>query len=1463
MDNDKENKNEAKDNHLPNNTRIPIRPKKHISQKFTTTFINQKGSIFSDNLSKEIDKLRKMKSNNEDINNIKKQSNRIGSQKDFTKIRKNLGLSLYDSIYLGGNDFKNNKEIINNYLSNISMYQPEENKYKLIEKSIQNKILDISMEIFEKRKSNIESELSNESFKKKKTNVKKLSKNSVLYNSLDKNQKNKSTHTFLTNIQKTLSIRSNENNKTFIMIKEQQLERNRKIRRIKVLYDSFAEDESDEDIEEEGFGLSPESIFFDIYDCIMLICSLFCLFYVPLRLASTKLLIDNDEYLILSMIYLSEIIYIFDLLFGFFRWYYNNELKLVKNNNMVIKNYLLGNFLFDLIEAIPFYTILKYVYLNKEDNKSNILFNEYHFGLKISTCLKALKIFKINNRQNNRAFYFFSQKSSDDYFSERIYQISIFSISTISVLNIFICFHIYMAKLSYPNWILSSKLQDKPFIEIYLASLYFILATMTSVGYGDIVCISKEETIYQIILLSIGIVAYSWIISTVGDYVKNESRATIKYNKDVLQLEEIRIAYPNMPFKLYNKIHQHLEILLKQQEKYDSNILINSLPYNLKNKLIFEIHKEVIKKFIFFNGCENSDFILKVITHFIPLSSKKNAFLIKEGEIIENIFFVKDGKIALEAAIDLDNIEESVERYLEYQFEEISSVVESEYENSIEKIIKEDKIVEKKPKIKNYKDLFNLINKQTRDIGDVSYMHESHIEEEIGKCDLNGEGESFDIGNYQFLRILDILKNEHFGELYMFLNRPCPLSLRVKSKKVDLFLLRKKDASNIRKDYPNIWKRIDDKGMHNMKSIKALTKKVVNRYCKFNGIIQEKDIEQRSDHLFGYNDAENDNNKERSRSRSLQMNSSNNTSVNRKCKSNKKRISSVLSNKLSLRSRKNSDSFNIFVKKNPRKTQTYKPFQKGAFFNKSRKSSLVESKNTIKNNDTSRRMSKSNVLSRKKTLKLKKKILNDSKEINKSSQKGKTVKHKDSLIKELNQSISSSLSFSQSGKSINEKLNKNNKNESQNIEVVKSQKKPPKKKPGIQTKTSHHHHNFNKVKNRNSFNNILFQLSKIQEPHVNYQVSSTTFSTKNLYNNLVNIFDNKHQNISQINNFNNNLTNYNNLVIANTNLLYQIPEITNDKDGNSEFTKCKCAFCTPSKLTKESIVKFEILASYKNINLIAKGSYIKNDKFQKATQKFIKYYFSSLSKNKESIDNINREDSSFNFSSFNSFSQEDSKIDKKKSKNSKLLQNNLDLMIKGKKSMKDNLSSKNSKNKKSSNYDYYSFKNRKKEIDSEMKSAKNMNMNTDRAHKNILNICFDNNDKNSIKLISDSKDNLFMKSDNRSNISDAYRNKDKLEDKNNFCNTYEEEYNNNINKLDLGKLNKKYNSDKIIDNTNCMSFGKHYLSKKIKVGQIRLENKNKNENIKGNSSKKVKENNSTENIAEENNDDSYNFCLIY
>jgi hypothetical protein len=153
--------------------------------------------------------------------------------------------------------------------------------------------------------------------------------------------------------------------------KEQIIEKSRKIIITKNLYDSMGEDESDENIEEESYGLSPESITIDIFDCLLLISSLFCLFYLPLRLSKTKFNINSDEYLVLFMIFFSEIIYIFDLILGFFRWYYNNELKLVKNNKMILKNYLYGNFFIDLIAAIPFYTILRSIKIKMQNNSLN------------------------------------------------------------------------------------------------------------------------------------------------------------------------------------------------------------------------------------------------------------------------------------------------------------------------------------------------------------------------------------------------------------------------------------------------------------------------------------------------------------------------------------------------------------------------------------------------------------------------------------------------------------------------------------------------------------------------------------------------------------------------------------------------------------------------------------------------------------------------------------------------------------------------------------------------------------------------------------------------------------------------------------------------------------------------------------------------------------------------------------
>ena len=1022
--------------------------------------------------------------------NFKRQNQIKFSRKPFqTKKLKTL-LSLYDA------QVSENK---NKRKSSIFHFIGEEDKFKQIEKNIQKSILKMSMTIIGNSKLDPIKRLKTKKRQKSKVDINpfNLNQNSNPENKLKKILIKKRSHKL-------------ESIKKFVY------ERIRKLKKIRKLRDSSGEDESEKEKEQGDYGINPRSLFINIFDFTLLLSTGFCLFYLPYRLATSNMNIRSNEYLVLFLIDLSEIMYVLDLIFGFFRWFYNNEFKMVTNMYMIISNYFSTDFILDLIMAIPYYTILRFQKIGKYGYK--IIYNESHTLLKILVCFKAFKIFKLMKVKNNRVVYFLNRRFSKNYFVEGIYQIFNFMIITLSMFNFIICLHIYMAEQSYPNWIVSNDLADKHFIDIYFASFYFIIATMTSVGYGDITCISIEETFFQIILLSIGLVAYSWIISTVGDYVKNQSRASMNYNRDMTKLEEIRIAYPNMSFKLYKKIQQHIRRMLTQSKKFEYNILINSLPYYLQNSVLLQIHKNEINNFRFFRHIDNSDFILKVLTHFIPIFSKQNIVLVGEGELFENIFFIKNGRLSLEAIIDLDEVEISIEKYLKYRFEEIEYLEELyDKENSLEK----SRILNRsfrKSQIKNPYKLLEIINKQFENVDDLPYMHESTIDQEIGQVDFHIEIQDLYKGNIKYIPILDLLKNEYFGDLLMFSNIANPLSLRVKSKRVELYVLRKKDALSIKKDYPNIWQRLHKKSMHNITSLKSLTLKIIGRYCEMNGIIINGKEVVRTGKKFSVNQPA---------SKSMSI-----------------------------------TKFQMFKNRNSSLKYSFNSYN-FQDFNKKKKSVKFYERNSIKLPRKTRSIVIHENVKEKKTKKGKRKKGKSFSPINK---KGTIIDSSE---------LSSSLSFSLSEKTINIKLKKYS--------------------PETESKNHNHNHNhnynFHKHKKINEIN--MNNFSKKRDPFFRGYMSSYESRSANLfYGRSIN--SNQAQKISNSNN------------------LFVITSTSSINEVNTENSKNNL-----KNITSESTISFEIKSSYKNINEVAKGKYIKDHKFQKFIQKIAKYYIKTKSKSKE------------------------------------------------------------------------------------------------------------------------------------------------------------------------------------------------------------------------------------------------------
>ena len=219
-----------------------------------------------------------------------------------------------------------------------------------------------------------------------------------------------------------------------------------------------------------------------------------------------------------------------------------------------------------------------------------------------------------------------------------------------------------------------------------------------------------------------------------------------------------------------------------------------------------------------------------MLTSFIPILVKKEEIIFLEGEIIQNIVFVKDGRLALELVIDLNEPFKSIERYVENNFigisreEELKNYNPNNGQNNNAKL----------PEI-NYNDLKSrindILNTEKATLINNSLFDTNGISIDLGRMDFTQkEIEQSQLEDLQIIKIIDIRKNEHFGDIHLFLEKPSPFTLKAKSRIAELLFLRKNSAIFMSKNFQNIWREIQIKSFHNLVSIKKLTFRILKQY---------------------------------------------------------------------------------------------------------------------------------------------------------------------------------------------------------------------------------------------------------------------------------------------------------------------------------------------------------------------------------------------------------------------------------------------------------------------------------------------------------------------------------------------------------------------------------------------------------------------------------------------------------
>ena len=78
-------------------------------------------------------------------------------------------------------------------------------------------------------------------------------------------------------------------------------------------------------------------------------------------------------------------------------------------------------------------------------------------------------------------------------------------------------------------------------------------------------------------------------------------------------LEEIRIAHPEMDSELYHKIYLYLKTLKIIHKDKDKELLLESLPYNLKYSILYQMNKPLIEGLNFFKNLSTPKTLKRII----------------------------------------------------------------------------------------------------------------------------------------------------------------------------------------------------------------------------------------------------------------------------------------------------------------------------------------------------------------------------------------------------------------------------------------------------------------------------------------------------------------------------------------------------------------------------------------------------------------------------------------------------------------------------------------------------------------------------------------------------------------------------------------------------------------------------------------------------------------------------------
>uniref|UniRef100_A0A7S1CN86 Cyclic nucleotide-binding domain-containing protein n=1 Tax=Bicosoecida sp. CB-2014 TaxID=1486930 RepID=A0A7S1CN86_9STRA len=336
-----------------------------------------------------------------------------------------------------------------------------------------------------------------------------------------------------------------------------------------------------------------------------------------------------------------DIFFMLDIVLNF-RTGYIDDGELVMRAKPIAHNYIRGWLMIDVVATFPY----SWVLVPSDEDEQDAATAAYaelpamiRF-VRLVRLVRLMRLFRLSSRLTNVV--------EMGAVSKTVLRIGKLAFWVTVIAHVSGCFWALIANLEGwgpDSWTTIYGVDPDDIASLYLSGVYYSLATLTTVGYGDVSAHTNGERVFALLLMLVGAVVFAIVVGRMSALAQSMNRGSILQQRVADDVQEM-MRYRNLPRDLRSRMRQYYSLYLDNKPFYDEAAIMRELSPALRRDVVMFMNKDLISKVPFLRDAD-SGFLSEISPLLKPVRSIPGDFIIIAGEVGREMFMLSEGEVEI------------------------------------------------------------------------------------------------------------------------------------------------------------------------------------------------------------------------------------------------------------------------------------------------------------------------------------------------------------------------------------------------------------------------------------------------------------------------------------------------------------------------------------------------------------------------------------------------------------------------------------------------------------------------------------------------------------------------------------------------------------------------------------------------------------------------------------------------